>query len=110
MTIFNPFPNTPQIAPETRAANQVIMSASQLAQMMVNSYTTAYNQVWKNPAATPDKIVAALGTNAVKLFTAADALATYLAAEGVTGLLVGIPAGWVYTPNTDGSAVVAATA
>ena len=108
MSTINLFPGTTvPVASDARVANQLIGSANQLTQTMLNAYLSGYNQMWNNTNATPDKIVAALGTNAVKLFTAADALATFLVAEGVTGLSTGIPIGWTFTANADGSATVA---
>ena len=55
--------------PDVAAATQVKVAGNQLFQMMLRSYQGSYNLVWTNPNATPDKIVTAMGTDAVKLFT-----------------------------------------
>lgn len=108
MTVpFNPV--VPPVAPAMQTANQIIQSGNQLFQQMVRSYTQAYNQVWNNPQATPVAIVAALGTNAQRVFALSAGLAAYLVGAGAvdsTGrptIPTTMPAGFNYQANSDGS-------
>ncbi len=92
--------------PDVAAATQVKVAGNQLFQMMLRSYQGSYNLVWTNPNATPDKIVTAMGTDAVKLFTLSAALAQLLTSAGATGIPLTMPAGWTFTANDDGSATL----
>ena len=115
----NQLPFTPNVNPVPVAqtiANQIIMSGNQLYQQMLRQYTNSYNQVWDNPMATPDVIVAAMGTNAQKVFTLAAGMAAYLVSAGAvdsTGapiIPVTMPSGWNYQANSDGSVTLTKSA
>ena len=82
MNAFNLFPAAPTVAPEVAAANQVLSSGKQTAQLLLNTYQMSYNLVWNNKNASPDKVIAALGTSAVAVFAHAAATATFLTSLG----------------------------
>ena len=96
---FNPTP----VAPEVAAAQNVKLIGNQLFNQMVKSYMVAFNLVWNNPNATPDKVVTAMGVDAQKVFALSGALATYLVNAGATGIPTTMPTGWNYVANNDGS-------
>ena len=110
MNAFNLFPAAPTVAPEVAAANQVLSSGKQTAQLLLNTYQMSYNLVWNNKNASPDKVIAALGTSAVAVFAHAAATATFLTSLGATGFPTAIPAGWTLVSNADGSMVATKTA
>ena len=56
MNAFNLFPAAPTVAPEVAAANQVLSSGKQTAQLLLNTYQMSYNLVWNNKNASPDKV------------------------------------------------------
>ena len=93
------------------AAQQVIQQGNMLFSQLVRSFQQAYNQVWKNREATPDAVVAAMGTNALNVFTASAGLAGYLNSLGATPALPttiveinpATKAVWAFTPVLDGS-------
>lgn len=66
MTLLNPIVSVP---PEQLAAQSVVDNANSLLAMLTNRYQSAYNRVWNNKAATPDNIIAAMGTQAQAIFT-----------------------------------------
>jgi hypothetical protein len=98
--------NVSSPTPDVAAATQVKVAGNQLFQMMLRSYQSNYNLVWANPNATPDTIVAAMGTDAVKLFALSAALAQLLTSAGAAGIPLTMPAGWTFAPNADGSATL----
>lgn len=78
--------------------------------------TQGWKNVWENPRATPQEIMAALGQNAVKVLTASTVDAGWFTAlASATGKPVSdfinpkylaVKEGWVITPNVDGSVTV----
>jgi hypothetical protein len=98
----SPF-SLPPSDPAAAAAGQIIQSANFLWNLLTQRYVAAYNVLWNNPRATPQQVVAALGTQAVLIFTRSAELAAFLAGAGVTGIPLTVPAGWSYTANPDGS-------
>ena len=96
---FNPQPTVPEQA----AAQQVKLTGNQLYQGMLNSYIQAYNLVWANKTASPDKIIAAMGTDAVKIFTLSAGMAVYLNSAGAN-VPTTSPANWTVVFNIDGTA------
>lgn len=105
----------PAQPPAVQAAGQVIQSGNQLYQQLIRQYLNAYNQVWNNPSASPAAIIAAMGTQAVKVFTLSSSLAQFLVnagavdTDGVPVIPVTIPPGWGVTFNNDGSATCTGT-
>ena len=106
MSLFNPVVT---IAPEVQAAQQVGAGGNRLFDLIRASYLRNYQTVWANPAATPDKIIAALGTQAAAVFTHAEALADLLNGIIAGTVPTGYPTGWTVTFNTDGSATASKT-
>ena len=101
--------------PEVAAAKSILRNGNSRLRRMVDEYVQDYNNVWANKSATPDKIIAALGTQGQAVFTKAAATAQYLVAMGAvdqtgkptipttspvdaTGKCV-----WNITDNADGS-------
>jgi hypothetical protein len=97
----NPFNNQP-ISAHDRAAAQVLGLSNQMYNQMVRKYTKAYDLVWNNPNATPDKIVASMGTNAVKIFESSAAMGQLLKNAGAD-VPTTMPTGWNFQANPDGS-------
>lgn len=105
-------PFTPVVTPmpvAQTAANMLLSAGNQLYQQMLRQYISSYNRVWHNPLATPDAIVAAMGTNANFLFTLSAGMAAYLVSagavdsDGIPTIPVTMPSGWNYQANPDGS-------
>ncbi len=102
--------------PEVVCAQTMMQHLNEELSRMVANYMTHYNAVWKNPAATPDKIVAAFGSQGQALFAKAAATAAYLVAMGAvdaTGkptIPTTMPTGWNYVANADGSVTLTKTA
>ena len=107
MTLLNPIVSVP---PEQLAAQSVVDNANSLLAMLTNRYQSAYNRVWNNKAATPDNIIAAMGTQAQAIFTHSAALAAFINSFGQTQVPAAPPAGWTVTFNADGSAAATYTA
>lgn len=101
MTIFTPIIPTPTTAQQV--ADSVLSSSDDLYTQMLETYTANYAAVWLNPH--PDQVVAAMGTNAAKLFKLSAALGAYLAAAGAQVPLT-MPKGWNYEEDTDGTVVL----
>ena len=105
MSAFNLFPVVEQVdAPEVSAAKQVMSIGNQAAKTLVQAYLVAYNLVWNNKCASPDKVIASMGKNAKAIFEHAAATAAFLVSQGVTDLPVP-PAEWKLVTNADGSMV-----
>jgi hypothetical protein len=104
--LFNPV--VPTISPEQTAANGICRRGVMQFKRLTQYYLHEYAQVWSNPAATPDKIIAAMGTNAQQIFAASAGLGAYLASLGAS-----VPTAspkdaagnflWNFQMNADGS-------
>jgi hypothetical protein len=103
MNAFNLFPAVVSVAPEVSAANTVMAIGNQSAQSLLQSYNVAYNLVWRNAQATPDKVIAAMGVNAKAVFAHAAALAAFLTNLGLA--VDAAPANWTLVTNADNSMV-----
>jgi len=108
-TLVPPAAPAPTLPSATRAANAIKGEANRLSSFCLDSFTRAYRLLWENTTAPPDAIVAAMNTEAVKLFTASAELAQLLIALGAS-VAPGMPAGWTFTANADGSATLTKTA
>jgi hypothetical protein len=64
--------------------------------------------VWNNKGATPQQVLAALGTDAGQLFVLSEKLADILTTAGATDIATAVPASWTYVANADGSVAVTA--
>ncbi len=107
--MFNPTPIIPAPAPEQAAADAVARGAAAMFRQLVQQYQRHYANVWNNKSAAPDKIVAAMGTQAQQIFAASAALGSFLTGLGAT-VPTAIPAGWNLTENADGSITLAKAA
>ena len=101
---FNP-PNS--LTPAQSAANQVVMLISQTFNTRVRNFRQAYATVWNNPAVTAMEVVAAMGNQAVRIFTASATEATLLNSyQPSLNLPTTIPAGYTFTGEVDGTATL----
>jgi hypothetical protein len=104
-----PFAPIQHIPTPQQIAAQVIAGGNGLFNQIVAAYLRQYNAVWNNPNASPDLIVAAMGTQAVAVFEKSAATAAYLVAmgavdaEGKPTIPTTMPAGWNFQANADGS-------
>ena len=96
-------PTIPQNSPEVNAANMVIQASRVHFKQLVSQYLSHYNRVWNNPYATPDKVIASMGTNAAALFAISADTAALINKHGAN-VQPGIPTGWQVNFNADGSA------
>jgi len=78
MTILNQT-NSDPIAPATRAATRAKRSTSQLARTIISSWEQGFDIIWNNERATPEEILAELGTDAVECFELSSAIVEMLA-------------------------------
>jgi hypothetical protein len=92
----------PTIAPATAAVTTLRTNITNTYNTLLQSYLQGYNLVWRNPKATPDLVVAAMGVDAVQLFEVSALTAQLLTALGATVPLT-MPTGWIFVANTDGS-------
>ena len=99
---FTPVP-VPVVLPEVQIANQIINGGNALFSKLLKQYTRSYDTVWNNQVASADKIVAAMGTNAQRVFALSADLANFLVTAGATDIPTTMPSGWNYVPNPDGS-------
>jgi hypothetical protein len=104
MSLFQP--TTTPIPIEQQIANAVLTKSNALFAHMIQFYNNNYQVVWNNPKATPDKIVASMGTNATKVFEISAALGNFINSIQPNTVVATMPAGWNFTANTDGSVVI----
>jgi hypothetical protein len=97
-------PTLAQSPPEANAATAVLSASRNHFKNLVAHYLSSYNRVWNNPFASPDKVVAALGTNAAGLFEISSATAAFLNQFGAN-VPATSPAGWTVVFGADGSGV-----
>ena len=107
MPLLNPVFTVP---PEQTVAQSLVSEANQLLAHLVQRYAAAYRRVWSNKAATPERIVAAMGAQAEAIFTHSAALAAFINSFGQQQVPATSPAGWTVTFNADGSATATYTA
>ena len=68
-----------QVEPAVRAARNVKQSTSQLANSLVSNWIQGFDKIWNNPRATPEEILAELGTDAGEVMELSTELVTFLA-------------------------------
>ncbi len=103
--------NTP--TPAENIANNLTRNMEMSLRQRIMFRQQSWRSVWENTLATPDEILAALGTNAVKVLTAstidAEWFVSLAAAMGISvntiidPKFLAIKAGWTLTPNNDGT-------
>lgn len=106
---------TPPTPPQ-QVASLIITGANSSLITQVAQYKAWYDAFWNNPnqaQADPISNAAALGTNAVKIFAAsAENVRHFIVIAQIAGVDIstilpvkyqGPPAGWVITPNSDGT-------
>lgn len=99
------------LTPDQISANQVLGILQQQYQQLVQNGTRGYNLIWKNPQATPQQVITALGTSSAQVFQLAELNIQILAsAAAITGIaapvIPAVPTGWTLAFNQDGSATV----
>ena len=105
----SPFTPPNSLPAAQSAANQVVNLISATFGVRVRNFQTAYNLVWNNKNATPDQVVAAMGTQALAIFTArateATLLNSYQPSLNLPTTIVAInpatKAVWTFTPVLD---------
>lgn len=108
---------TDQPAPDKMAAQQILRQARSLFQLILTHHKQGYRMVWNNPRATPEEVIAALGTDAVEVFSLSSQLGTLLAAAVGNdmkkivehGIPTGVPEGYSYKANEDGTITLSKT-
>jgi hypothetical protein len=103
-----PIFTNPTRTPAQVAAQQILHIAKQQYLLLSRNGIQAYNLIWKNRIATPQEVVAALGTNAATVFGLADLYAsTVQNAAKLDGStppsLPAVPSGYTVTINKDGT-------
>ena len=105
------------VAPDKQAAQQILRQARSLLQLILSHHKQGFRQVWDNPRATPEEVVAALGTDAAEVFALSGQLSTLLAAAVGNdmkkiielGIPVGVPENYTYKVNEDGTLTLTKT-
>jgi hypothetical protein len=105
------------VAPDKQAAQQILRQARSLFQLILSHHKQGFRQVWDNPRATPEEVVAALGTDAAEVFALSGQLSTLLAAAVGNdmkkiielGIPVGVPENYTYKVNEDGTLTLTKT-
>lgn len=92
----------------TRVANQIKQAVIQQRNSLLASGVNANNLLWGSKDATPEAILAALGTDAGKIFALANLnIQTVVMAAQIDGVaapvLPGVPSNYTATVNPDGS-------
>ncbi len=106
-----------QPAPDKLAAQQILRQARSMFQLLLTHHKQGYRLVWNNLRATPEEVIAALGTDAAEVFALSSQLGTLLAsAVGndmkkiiENGIPTGVPEGYSYKANEDGTITLSKT-
>ena len=101
MSIFNPS----SLGNAVQQAIAIRQLSRQSALQLKINYLNAYNAVW-NSNIPAEKVVEAMGVDAVQLFTVAAATAQLLTLCGVNDIPTTMPSGWNFVANSDGSVVI----
>lgn len=114
---FDPTPTpTPPTAQQATIA-ALVDGVQKLFVYNVNERIRLYNLFWNNPGkdCSPAQLAVQAGTALTSTFAADIALVTFLATRAAASAVTlpaaataGIPDGWVFTPNPDGSGSVTA--
>ena len=70
--------NKIQIQPAVRAANQIKRNTARLAESIKRDWEQSYDLLWHNPRATPEEVLAELGTDAAELFELSAQTVAYM--------------------------------
>ena len=101
MSILNPLPNEP-ITNAQRIANSLKQQARNAFRSLVGVYTTGSKSFWQNPAATPQEIAAALGTDGAELFQLHAKIGQLLADVKPDSVAEGLSVVGQFSINEDG--------
>ena len=99
------------LTPAQQAANNLRQIVVQLFGYLGQGGLAGYNLIWNNRNATPQQVIAALGTDAAAVFQFAELNVNTVGSAATIGgvtppTLPPIPAGWTLAPNEDGSMTV----
>ncbi len=113
MALFDQLIPVPPTADEIKAEatasikNEVLADAKALLDTLRYRHRMAFDRVWNHPVLSPSEAIAALGTDAVTIFTGSSLTEQFLAQQyGVAGEVYTIPprpVGVVITPHADGT-------
>jgi hypothetical protein len=106
-----PLFNDNNLTPAQLAAQQILQIANAQFQQLAQSGQRGFNLIWNNQQATPQEVIAALGNKAGAAFALAQLnIATINSASEIGGTtpptVPSIPAGFVLSFNSDGTATV----
>lgn len=105
MSILNN-PQTPEVSPAARAAQQLKQQARMTFQQMTQAFNLGAQTFWKNPRCTPQEIAAELGTDAKEVFELHGKLGSLLAGVNADAIKPGTDAVGQFTVNQDGTVTV----
>jgi hypothetical protein len=119
MALFNALTPTAPTEAETKALAlstvkvEVISDAKAMLDTLDARHRMAFARVWSHPVLTPAEAVAALGTDAIAIFTGSSAIGEFLAAQYAVGGLEytppAVPSWATLVPAQDGSMSVVGT-
>jgi len=72
MSILNQ--TTPQVNRSEQAVKQIKMGAARGTNQLIRNWETSWDLIWNNPHATPEEVLAELGTDAAEAFEISTAL------------------------------------
>jgi hypothetical protein len=94
------------VQPAERAAKQIKQQAKMTYQQLLQVFNNGARQFWRNPQATPAEIAAALGTDAVEVFTLHGKIGVLLASIDPAAIADGASVVGEFTYNEDGTVTV----
>jgi hypothetical protein len=68
------------VSPALRATTQIKNRTARLAETIIREWEHAFDALWNNPAATPEQVLAELGTDAAEAFELSGATVQFMAA------------------------------
>ena len=105
MSILNNQPPQP-VPPADRVSRQIKQQAKMTYQQLLQVFNNGARQFWRNPQATPAEIAAALGTDAVEVFTLHGKIGALLASINPAAIADGASVVGEFTYNEDGTVTV----
>lgn len=108
------------ITPAAQVASRLTSGMDMELRRRVMFRIQGWQSVWENPKCTPTEVLAALGTDAVKVLTASSVDSTWFTnlatatgkpiADFIDPKYLSAKAGWTVSPHQDGSATATYTA
>lgn len=92
------------VARAEQVARKLRLDLNVFADSVVKQYKACYDAIWQDED--PAAVVAAMGTDAVKMFSLSIAIGQVLEAAGITEITTSVPAGYSWQANPDGSVTI----